>query len=289
MLIEDGNLERWLNRAASEIKFRPDREMVRAELRGHIEDKIADLQRIFPDIPESEARDRALMGMGDVDELSCSLAKVHKPWLGRLWYACRGLLILSVLVWVFMAGLPALMDRDDDWPIQRCEHWYAGIQPGEWSPPEPARVGDFTLEVTRAARHEESFRDDGGGGKIMLECESAAMTLRMTAPWPWERPPEINSGLESQLRAVDSAGREFSFVRNPDVDEFRGTQPLQGTKTGFCWRQYELYCRDITPGAEWIELRYDFGGRSFTVRVDIPAEVHYYYGGIWDGEKGGAQ
>ena len=72
----------WLDTAVSGIRFGPDRRAVRAELEGHIEDKTADLQRIFPDIPESEARDRALAGMGDAEELKISLSKIHKPWLG---------------------------------------------------------------------------------------------------------------------------------------------------------------------------------------------------------------
>ena len=72
----------WLDTAVSGIRFGPDRKAVRAELEGHIEDKTADLQRIFPGIPEEEARERALSGMGDPEELKISLAKVHRPRAG---------------------------------------------------------------------------------------------------------------------------------------------------------------------------------------------------------------
>ena len=54
---------------------------------GHIEDKMADLRRVFPDIPPDEARDRALSAMGDAEELKRELARVHRPWLGWLWTA----------------------------------------------------------------------------------------------------------------------------------------------------------------------------------------------------------
>ena len=37
---------------------------VRRELAAHLEDKQADLQRIFPDIPPKEAEHRALESMG---------------------------------------------------------------------------------------------------------------------------------------------------------------------------------------------------------------------------------
>ena len=61
--------ESWLDTAVSGIRFGPDRRAVRAELEGHIEDRMAGLRRVFPDIPAEEARDRALSAMGDLEEL----------------------------------------------------------------------------------------------------------------------------------------------------------------------------------------------------------------------------
>ena len=43
-------LARWLDTATRGIRFKPDRAAVRAELAAHLEDKRADLQRIFPDL-----------------------------------------------------------------------------------------------------------------------------------------------------------------------------------------------------------------------------------------------
>ena len=45
----------WLDIAVSGIRFGPDRAAVRKELDGHIEDRMADLRRIFPNIPQEEA------------------------------------------------------------------------------------------------------------------------------------------------------------------------------------------------------------------------------------------
>ena len=50
--------EWWLDLATSGIRFGPDRRMVAEELAAHLEDKAADLRRIFPDMTEAEARDR---------------------------------------------------------------------------------------------------------------------------------------------------------------------------------------------------------------------------------------
>ena len=65
----DFKQDQWLDTAVSGIRFHLDRKRVRRELEGHLEDKKADLRRIFPDIPEAEAQSRALAAMGDPEEL----------------------------------------------------------------------------------------------------------------------------------------------------------------------------------------------------------------------------
>ena len=94
--MERGNLpiDRWLDQAVSGIRFGPDRAAVRAELEAHMEDKAADLQRIFPGISREEAEERALSEMGDPAEIGKKLARIHKPWLGWLWA------VSCVLLWI---------------------------------------------------------------------------------------------------------------------------------------------------------------------------------------------
>ena len=58
--------ERWLDTATAGIRFGPDRRAVSEELAAHLEDKTADLQRIFPDMTESEVWDRTLKEMGEI-------------------------------------------------------------------------------------------------------------------------------------------------------------------------------------------------------------------------------
>lgn len=89
-----GGLERWLDEATRGIRFGPDRRMVAEELAAHLEDKAADLQRIFPDMTEAEARERAISEMGNATELGKELAKIHEPWLGWLWA------VSCVLLWI---------------------------------------------------------------------------------------------------------------------------------------------------------------------------------------------
>ena len=96
--MERGNvpIDRWLDQAVSGIRFGPDRAAVRAELEAHMEDKAADLQRIFPDISREETEERTLSEMGDPAEIGKKLARIHKPWLGWLWRASGVLLALAL-------------------------------------------------------------------------------------------------------------------------------------------------------------------------------------------------
>ena len=52
---------RWLDTAVKGIRFGPDRRAARAELAAHMEDKAADLRRIFPDMTAQEAEERAFV------------------------------------------------------------------------------------------------------------------------------------------------------------------------------------------------------------------------------------
>lgn len=76
----------WLSTATSGIRFGPDRAAARRELAEHIEDRTADLMRIFPDISEEEAGERALAAMGDAWELKKELAGSTPPG----WGICGG-------------------------------------------------------------------------------------------------------------------------------------------------------------------------------------------------------
>ena len=64
----------WLTIATRGIRFKPDREAVRNELREHMYDKIDDLRRLFPDMTFEEAQERAIRDMGDPNEIGKALA-----------------------------------------------------------------------------------------------------------------------------------------------------------------------------------------------------------------------
>lgn len=166
--------ERWLDTAVSGIRFGLDQRAVRAELEGHIEDKMADLKRIFPDIPPDEARDRALAGMGDPEELKEELARVHRPWLGWLWTVSRYLLCLVLLVNLLVSysnsgniEAGSLRGSTNYGTVHR-------IQGGE-----KAELGQYTFQITGAACLEYPDRLD--------REDELQVVLRASSPRFWER------------------------------------------------------------------------------------------------------
>ena len=77
----------WLDTATAGVRFGPDRAAVRGELEAHLEDKAADLQRIFPELTAEEARVRALEQMGDAAEIGSGgpASGLPRRWCWFLW------------------------------------------------------------------------------------------------------------------------------------------------------------------------------------------------------------
>ena len=91
-----GPVIEWLYKATAGIRFKPDRKAVRAELEEHLEDKAMDLRRIFPELTEEEAWERAVSEMGDPMEIGRRWAtrwRLEGNWPGSTnpgWAACGG-------------------------------------------------------------------------------------------------------------------------------------------------------------------------------------------------------
>ena len=91
------SFQMWVNAVCQEVRFRPDRRSIEAELRTHYEDHVKDLVRLGR--TQETAEERALEAMGNAQEVGWALDRVHKPWLGWLWEASRVLaLVLALLL-----------------------------------------------------------------------------------------------------------------------------------------------------------------------------------------------
>ncbi len=251
----------WLNIATAGIRFGPDREEVQRELRQHIEDKAADLMRIFPGISEEEAGRRALDGMGDAWELKKELAKVHTPWLGWLWTASR-VLLWAVLACTLLAALNGGMSIDSlryRWETTQGRRQGQAVGRALYEDGVPswegerlavlqvdgeARLGRAAVSVSRAARWREP------------EGDCLYLRLRLT----WDRPWEANHMAVNYLWAEDDLGNTYELGRARD---FAG---------GWNWCQRDLAVDGFPREAR--ELRIHHALRDgLDLAVDLTREV----------------
>lgn len=260
----------WLDTAVSGIRFGPDRRAVREELEGHIEDKIADFRRIFPGISDEEARVRALAGMGDPEELKLSLAKIHRPWLGRLWVLSRLTLVLAAATGMLMGAL--MLTALPDWEGRSV---IFGSRETAWSrevlsrsrPVTPApnvlRIDDCLLTMERAWLVEGEHPEEGD----ILQVE-----LRLLSPRIWVEEHHFFIWVS----AADSGGNRYAASRYWDWTNRpehwvsgNSSPPGQSILPRLFTERYILRVGGVDRQTEWVRLEYERMGRSFSMTVDL--------------------
>lgn len=249
-------LYNWLDTAVSGIRFGPDREAVRRELAGHIEDRTADLMRVFPDIPEKEAQERALAAMGDPWEVKEELARVHTPWLGWLWTASRVLVwaaLALALVLMLDSGLGSLPSRwrefretrtvgralyEDGAPDWEGERLAVLQVEGE------ARLDRAVVSVSRAARWREP------------EGDRLYLRLRIT----WDRPWETNQWAMNRLWAEDDLGNTYQITS------------ARALLDGWNWCQRDLALEGVPSEARELRIHHELRD-GLDLALDLSEEV----------------
>ena len=291
--------DEWLDLAVRGIRFKPDREAVRAELSAHLEDKAADLRRIFPDMAPREAQKRALGEMGEAEEIGRELARIHRPWLGWLWTASRWALGLSLALALGLwgwRGLSALdtwrmlgeanegkvpygeqvyeyyLSGDPEAPFPRQEGETAvetGITrtPVRWvEETETLRAGLYALQVTRGALWQfegEGVEEPGiQSPRYALECELSVTGL-----------PGLSLHPEAayHISGTDSLGNTYE-----NTGQGHGTQEpyilaMELSGQGLEQR-FRLSVWEIPPEAEWFRLDYHWGGVDWTITIPLKEE-----------------
>ena len=265
----------WLYIATRGIRFRPDRAAVRAELAAHLEDKQADLQRIFPEMSQEEAERRAVESMGDAWEVRKQLAKIHKPWLGYLWRLSQVLAVLACL-WLVSFGLfrgedaylgddgyselwdvddlpgTAVMGDDDDL------RYLPGDDPNQLLALEPGlteHIGGQNVSLRRAALWQADDR---------LELY---LYLRVDTWRFWER------GVlrDKWMKVTDDRGNCYVLGvgsgKYPEDGSLMNALGMGGY--GPFHSGYEVYIRNLDPEARWIYLDYGPAEPLFSFTVEL--------------------
>ena len=284
---KDG-LARWLDTATRGIRFKPDRAAVRRELADHLEDKRADLQRIFPDLSLQEAESRALKAMGDPEELGRELARIHRPWLGYLWRLSQALCVCMILgvLWGNLNGTNPL----DSW-FQTSPSWLG------------AQMEDRQEELERIVFGSE-IQSRPLPGQGVVEYRGYTFTVEEGTVWQplgelpenrlvpyeravlltlrveWNRPDQpLAANFSGELWAEDDRGN--GYLSYQDYYHGEEDQPQWGEPQllhcGVLARTplsctYEVVLPVLSRETAQVILRYTYGGADLSIPVVLEGE-----------------
>ena len=277
--------EGWLDLATAGIRFKPDRAAVRAELKAHLEDKYADLRRLYPDMDDWDITKRAAAQMGDPEEVGRALARLHRPWLGYLWRASQGLIVLAVALTLCLGG-PRLVEtiqlrrevQGGEPTLSDYYLWGEDVfslggpfapEPEE-GPPEITRtplltvcpeetveLEDFRLRVNQASLW--SFRWEDGREEWWLFWELEAAEV------PWlPLAPEV----AQRVRGEDSRGNTYASTLEGHGE---GVPYIltNGNGGGLLSQRFRMSVSGMEPGTEWFRLEYDRDGVEWSLTIPL--------------------
>lgn len=272
---QKNELERWAERAAEGIIFRPDQREVERELLAHLEDKAADLARIFPDMEREEAEKRAVEQMGDPKEIGRALARLHRPWLGWLWRLSQIALAWAVL-WSLREAVPDLLRGNQYWFQEQV---YLSAQDCYLMGEDPyGPEGALTGEVPEAAEREllallEPETEKLRVGWYRFWVEAAALWSLDRERWlfcalgvdqlPWEK---LYLDPMDYVTGEDSLGNHYPSMAAERENSL-------GVTGGAEWSQFHknliFSVPNVPEGVEWVRLSYDRGGVAWSVTVPL--------------------
>ena len=248
----------WCNTATVRIRYIPDRQAVREELRQHLDERSDSF--LAKGMTEEEAVKKTLEVMGDPDELSFILGQIHRPFWGFAYTIARALAIAALLLLVVITAVHLVGQEYDELhyytydPYQDTTSEY-GNRLGLWEQSDSTSFGGYSYKMKRCAlwNFEETNKD----------CLS--VQLHITNYLPWAQEPTLGS----HLVAVDNLGNHYI-----DADQNYTWQPFYLYSSNAChtapfaWvKDLRIYAPDFS-GVEWIEIRSQTND-TFLLRIDL--------------------
>ena len=237
----------WRAAVVAQVRFKPDRKAIAAELTAHFEDHVRDLERL--DYSRQLAKERALAAMGDPEQIGKALDRVHKPWLGWLWKVSRALLtaaclllVCAILIW----GVPDV----EAWLRPTTALGSLSEEDGQsLACPPDVKMGPYTLH-TEEVRYAQGAAPREGKASLLLSMTSTTWQF-------WLEGPLFYNCLE----AVDSNGVHYTSYHSPYIT---GSSPNNGHFRHAFWIQVD----GIENDPEWLTISYL--GDGWTICVDLP-------------------
>lgn len=258
-------IKQWCDMAVSYIRFKPDRPAVRQELLEHMQDKYDSY--IEEGLTPSQAEKRTIREMGSERETGLLLRQIHKPYLGWLWRATQWTLVIVLIVAVVNGvkwgkNLRFYEDKYDPF-ITSYEDEETGTGRAEQvlylEPNVSTECNGYTMTVTKVGH----WKNVGGNEERFL------IRLEVFDPRPWAG----STDALYWLSAEDSLGNVYcpyfehlsqgEWALEPYVDKGITQRTLFTDTWDVCLMNY------VSHDADWIELRYDRGGKEFTIRIDL--------------------
>lgn len=255
----------WVETAAGQMKFPPDRKYVRQELWDHLIDRREDFLAQGKTMAEAEAA--AVAVMGDPVEIGRQLNRIHRPILGWIWKISQ---ILLIAVLVFSLGNVIWNDSFSwydllpgvDWELGDCQ--YGSITYLE----EPyTQTPVWTGAVEQAGVYTLTL--DHGSWVKTQDWQRLTLGFRLEAESIFDLNPR---GFSTRLCAEDDLGNQYK-VQDHTVD---GLSVSIGCYGGFknTWRAPYLHLQfDVEDSLERQWIRFYIPGTDFDLTINAEGMV----------------
>lgn len=261
---------RWVETALAQMRFPPDRNAVRQELWDHMLDRREVFLAQGMNMDEAEAE--AARVMGDPVETGRLLNRIHRPWLGWLWQASRGLLIAAVVLAVILGvnhernsyiDWSGMLPRPDrNWDLDGCFYDLAQYLEEETQtvtvrPGAVERAGVYTLEL------------DHGSWVKGETHQRLTLGFRVKSKNPLDLDPR---GFGSRLLAEDDLGNVYAVLEREDPAEVYAS--VFAVATDLDWRDPYLHlCFDAEDGMERQWIRFYVPDTTFDITIDAEGRL----------------
>jgi len=253
---------KWLNAATSKIRFPPDRKQVQQELTGHIED-LRD-HYAAEGLDEEAAEAAALSAMGDPEAIADDLGRIHRPWLGYVWWLSKGLIAVSIVLCCVLAASQASQrywGRLPGWALYDYLTWEfnsssAGtLAERELMPGASVSVGGYTIQVEQAALRQYP---EQSASQWRLE-----LWFHIGTGW---RNEELYWGANTIAEVRDSAGNTYPLYY---TDEDRYSLCDSSDSVWGLGQKAALELYSVPEDVEWVEIDFGAGTLQRTLHFDI--------------------
>lgn len=196
------NRKGWLDTALDQVRCKPERKAIRAELQGHLEDK--EQQLLDAGLDASQAARAAVEAMGDPVEVGKALDKAHPSIWGHLYTAAKVVIVLLCIVIGFFgidfAADGAFRDILNHYPLKIKTY-----DPAAWGSEgvvmledtyQPVRQSGYTVDVTRA--YWEPVEEYKNAAGTYTDENVLNVDVKVFNPRPWAVTPLFVGRMEVQ-------------------------------------------------------------------------------------------